>query len=208
MKNRINDEEKTKRKREKCTKCVTPEAYSSGAPSQRGSIPRRNEVSLRVWLVEKWMRVQVWLSWRIGRWCAKLPCFQAVWSDTLWKHWLVRQTWAALVVVSFITVLRLLTEGRDNCRRKFRQILGGPGIHFLCLASPVQPDLHSQTPSCHKTSQASGAPSRTPRRWRINYRQRLQGVKSHRNAPLFCQFVLSRGAPSAKVSGNPTAARA
>jgi hypothetical protein len=54
MNNLINDEEETnKRERNaykaRCIKPITPEPYSSGAPSrQRGTMPRRDEVSSRV----------------------------------------------------------------------------------------------------------------------------------------------------------------
>ena len=83
-------------------------AFLEGAKSYRAS---------RTWPVEKGMpRVHSWrvLCW--GRWCAK---FQPAWSDPLRKHSLVRQTWVALAVVSFVSVLRA-----GELLEKIRQILG------------------------------------------------------------------------------------
>jgi hypothetical protein len=61
MKNRINDDGETKKKgrdaykARSCIEFIISEAYSSGIPPsrQRKSISRRNDVSSRVWPVEK-----------------------------------------------------------------------------------------------------------------------------------------------------------
>ena len=92
-------------------------AFLEGAKSYRAS---------RTWPVEKGMpRVHSWrvLCW--GRWCAK---FQPAWSDPLRKHSLVRQTWVALAVVSFVSVLRA-----GELLEKIRQILGLVTVTFFFL---------------------------------------------------------------------------
>jgi hypothetical protein len=116
-----------------CIKCITPEAYSRGAPPSRPreSRPRMSEASSRTWPVEKGMRVHTCrFESRDTSVIAKFLCF---WSDPLRKHSLARHTWIALAVVSLIGVLRLLKswvlyERKNELLEKIMRMLDGPGI--------------------------------------------------------------------------------
>ena len=72
MKNRINDEEENKRKgrnaykARRCMKSITAKSSRAPLSRQRGSRPRMSKVSSRIWPVKPGMRVQVWLSSRVG----------------------------------------------------------------------------------------------------------------------------------------------
>jgi hypothetical protein len=105
---------------------------------------------------------------------------------TLRKYSLVRQTWVALAVVSFIKAF-------DRRAEKIRQILGGPGIHFLS-------SLHVTTGPLKPRERLQGHPEGGE----ITTSNACK-VSLHPNAP---SFVSPSSAPSAKVSGNPTGARA
>ena len=87
-------------------------------------------------------------------------CFgQTHWGSTCWSG----------SIGSSFAVLRLLTWGQENCWRKSCRCWAGQEFtpQQLHLATPVQLDLHPQTPSHHnRTSQASQGPSVTPwRQW-------------------------------------------